>query len=83
MISYIIDRMKKNYLLSKVPFVIITLAIIYIIYFLITMPKHSETYIYHVKSLDKNSKINVVDNDTNVYTNHIYADLYNTQNTKP
>ena len=82
MISYIIDRMKKNYLLSKLPFVIITLAIIYIIYFLITIPKHSETYIYHVKSLDKNSKINVVDNDTNVYTNHIYADLYNTQNTK-
>ena len=81
-IFYIINRIKKNYILSKLPFVIITLVIIYIIYFLITMPKHSETYIYYVKSLHKNSKINVLDNDTNVYTNHIYADLYNTQNTK-
>ena len=74
--------MKKSHMLSTLLSIIITLVIIGVLYYLITMPKHSETYIYHVKAFEKTSKINVIDNDKNVYTNHIYAELYNLQKEK-
>ena len=42
----------------------------------------TEVYTYHVKSFEESSKIHYIGNDADVYTNHIYADLYDVNNQK-
>ena len=74
--------MRKSHMLSTAISVVVTIVIIGVLYYLVTMPKHSETYTYHVKAFDNTSKIEVIENDRNVYVNHIYADLYNVQKEK-
>ena len=46
------------------------------------MQTTTEVYTYHVKSFKESSKIHYIDNGTDVYVNHIYADLYDVNNQK-
>jgi|TARA_Y100000389_G_scaffold112203_1_gene109251 hypothetical protein len=60
----------------------ICLSLIALLFFSMKKSKTVEIYTYHVKSFEKTSKINYIDDDNDVYTNHIYADLYDTKKQK-
>jgi len=58
----------------------VTIVIVYVLYYFVTINRQIEVYKYTVNDLHKNSHTTELQKNS-TYTNHIYADLYNSDGT--